>query len=113
MPSYRIVLWIMAGVAISVILPVLRRGYPRVTAATSREFWRLLWDAAKPYLLLGIGSTLTAHSDHRRPGQCRHSNHDLASGAATRLFLRLHASEVEAGLKVPLPRQAVDGYLAP
>ena len=60
MPYYKIVLWIMAGVAISVILPVLRRGYPRVTAATSREFWRLLWDAAKPYLLLGIGSTLTA-----------------------------------------------------
>jgi len=59
-PSYRIVLWIIAGVAISVILPVLRRGYPRVTATTSREFWRLLWDAAKPYLLLGIGSTLTA-----------------------------------------------------
>src|SRR5438445_3859268 len=60
MPYYKIVLWIMAGVAISVILPILRRGYPRVTAATSREFWRLLWDAAKPYLLLGIGSTLTA-----------------------------------------------------
>lgn len=60
MPSYKIVLWIMAGVVISVILPVLRAGYPKVTAVAASDFWRLLWDAAKPYLLLGIGSTLTA-----------------------------------------------------
>lgn len=60
MPSYKIVLWIMAGVVISVILPVLRAGYPKVTAVATSAFWRLLWDAAKPYLLLGIGSTLTA-----------------------------------------------------
>src|SRR2546428_654634 len=59
MPYYKIVLWIMAGGAISVILPLFRRGYPRGTAAASREFWRLLWGAAKPYLLLRIRSPLT------------------------------------------------------
>ncbi len=60
MLSFEIVLWIIAGVVISVILPVLRAGYPKVTAGTAGDFWRMLWDTARPYLLLGIGSTLTA-----------------------------------------------------
>src|SRR2546428_5948176 len=61
MPYYKIVLWIMAGGAISVILPIFRRGYPRGAAAASREVWRLRWDPSQPVLLPRHRATPNAH----------------------------------------------------
>ena len=60
MISLQIVLWIMVGVMISVILPVLRKSYPQVTAEAAKAFWQRLWETGRPYLVLGVGSLLTA-----------------------------------------------------
>jgi len=58
--SLQIVLWITVGVMISVILPVLRKSYPQVTAEGAKTFWWRLWETGRPYLVLGVGSLLTA-----------------------------------------------------
>ena len=49
--------WMVAvGVAISIVLPVLKKSYPKLTA----EPIRAIWDVAKPYVALGFGSLATA-----------------------------------------------------
>lgn len=52
--------WVVVGVAISVILPILRQALPKPTAGEAGMSGALprLWIIAKPYLALGLFSCL-------------------------------------------------------
>ncbi|HLE04658.1 MAG TPA: hypothetical protein VI729_08635 [Anaerolineales bacterium] len=56
-----ILLLIAGGVLISVVLPIVKEGYPKAKTELVRgQFLSTIWGIAKPYLLLGIGSVATA-----------------------------------------------------
>lgn len=60
-------LWCALGIVISVILPVIwelvYQSFPRkqrLETLVKTSVWRVIWDAAKPYLLLALASLITA-----------------------------------------------------
>jgi hypothetical protein len=55
--------YVIAGIAISVLLPILRKSIPTPPTGTryyNAKFWQRLWPIAKPYLMLGFFSALAA-----------------------------------------------------
>jgi hypothetical protein len=48
------------GIVISVVLPILRKLYPEPAAAAAGTTAGRLWAVANPYVVLGVGSLLTA-----------------------------------------------------
>jgi hypothetical protein len=52
-------LLVALGIVISVVLPILRQYFPKVTGP-SVEGVSTIWPIAKPYIALGIGSLLTS-----------------------------------------------------
>lgn len=62
MPFYQTLLFCALGVAISIVLPVMRRSLPGASAAAlgSETFLSRFWVAAKPYFLLAIFSLIVS-----------------------------------------------------
>jgi hypothetical protein len=62
--SFPIYLACVIGILISIVLPILRGLLPKPppppTAAAAPTFLTALWDLAKPYLVVGLFSLLTA-----------------------------------------------------
>ncbi len=58
-----IYLYVIVGIIISVVLPILRKAIPvppKESRYVSYKFAERLWDIARPYLMLGIFSALAA-----------------------------------------------------
>lgn len=56
-------LWCVVGIVVSIVLPILRTLLPRAPDANKqgdeKGFAAVLWEAAKPYVVVGLFSLLT------------------------------------------------------
>lgn len=56
-------IWCVVGIVVSIVLPILRTMLPRPPDANKqggqRGFAVVLWEAAKPYVIVGLFSLLT------------------------------------------------------
>src|SRR3972149_328702 len=92
-----ILLLIAGGVLISVVLPIVKEGYPKAKTELVRgQFLSTIWGIAKPYLLLGIGSVATALLIMAGGGHIGGTDQGRASGAAVGLLRGRHAPEIQA-----------------